>query len=346
MKLDAKTIMSLARGTEYTEETDDGILFSRFTKAERKVFECDEYKGVIPKSYATAGVRLELETDSSFLRLAVSSQDANPRRKFYSFDIYCDGKHIGFIRNFTEDPVYPYKDYAFGDRRETFSLPKGNKRITVYFPWNTYSTLSELEIDDGAYIRAVPSQKNRFLLYGDSITQGYDAFDSSLSYASRLTDIFCADSVNKAIGGAIFMPELAMEKSRLNPNLITVAYGTNDWNICDIETFRERSFRFFRYLSETYPDTPIAAIAPIWRADMHESRLFGDFSQVARTLQEITGRIPNAVLIDAFGFVPQDTAYYADSYLHPNQNGFAHYADALAAALKEKFPHIAENADR
>ena len=74
--------------------------------------------------------------------------------------------------------------------------------------------------------------KNRLLAFGDSITQGVDVVHPSLAYAPTLARLMDADSRNKGIGGEVFFPALLEEKEDLDPDFVTVAYGSNDWSKC------------------------------------------------------------------------------------------------------------------
>ena len=71
--------------------------------------------------------------------------------------------------------------------------------------------------------------KKRILCFGDSISQGYDALYPSNQYTPQLAKLLDAEEYNKAIGGEIFRPELALARDDFEPEYITVAYGTNDW---------------------------------------------------------------------------------------------------------------------
>ena len=82
--------------------------------------------------------------------------------------------------------------------------------------------MNEIELDDEAIITPIRKLR-KVIMYGDSITQGYDAAKSSLSYASRLADTLNADVVNKGIGGSVFMPELARCKGNILPEFINSA---------------------------------------------------------------------------------------------------------------------------
>lgn len=59
MKLNYGIIQKFAFGVSYTEKSDDKIIFSRFSEQERAVLSYGK-----EKSFTTAGVRLEFDTDS------------------------------------------------------------------------------------------------------------------------------------------------------------------------------------------------------------------------------------------------------------------------------------------
>lgn len=197
-------------------------------------------------SFATAGVKLDFITDSNNLNIEVCTEKSNPHgRNFYSFDIYKNAKLISQIRNYNKDPKVPYKNYSFNGRHKYINIGKGIKRITVFFPWSVRGILSKLELDDGSVIKSV-GKKRKIIMYGDSITQGYDSAMSSRSYASRLSELLDADIINKGIGGTVFIPEIAGVKRKSPPALIVVAYGTNDWNGAEYEWFKRRCTSFLK----------------------------------------------------------------------------------------------------
>ena len=330
MKLDYKTIQSIALGIEYLEINDNKILFSRFTKQERS---CLNYGK--DNSFSTAGVRLEFKTNSKILKLAISVKESNPHeRNFYSFDVFCNDGMIGQIKNFNKEPQYPYKEYTLADRQKAFKLPDGLKRVGIYFPWSVQGMVRGIELDDNSII--IPMNKKRkIIMYGDSITQGYDAKNPSFSYASRLADALDANVINKGIGGSVFMPELTRYQTVIPPNFITVAYGTNDWRGSDFPDFKYRCCEFYENLINVYPNTPIFAIAPIWRADINEKRKLGKFSVVADMLKDIAKKRKNVFFIDGIDFIPKNKSYYRDGYLHPNDKGFNLYADALIKEINK-----------
>lgn len=331
MKISYDIIQKLAFGVEYIEAQETRVIFSRFSKDERHALNYG-----MDKSFATAGVRLEFETDSRYLRVAVCTEKANPeRRNFYSFDVCVNGQLIGQIKNFDADPLFPYPEYPLSDREQTFFLGIGAKKICIYFPWSVQGMIREIEVDDGASVVPVV-KKRKILMYGDSITQGYDAGKSSASYASKLTDQLDADGINKGIGGSIFLPALATVKGNISsPDLVTVAYGTNEWRGSEYQPFKERCESFFENLVKNYPNTPVVVISPIWRADCAENHKLGDFSTVADVLHKVSAGYRQLHFIDGIDFVPKDTAFFRDGYLHPNDEGFEKFADALIKNIQK-----------
>lgn len=275
-KIPFETLQRLAFGVSYTKIADGLLYFSRFSENERNNVQPNEYYET--KILSTAGVRLEFITDSRTLELETAAQTkSRQNRMFYAFDIVCDGKLIGQIKNFTEPPVYPYGDYPFDDQKGVFTLPAGNKRICIYFPFTVTGKIRSLSLDDGAAHRPV-AKKTKLLQYGDSITQGYDAIFPSRTYASLTTDRLDADTVNKGIAGSLFWPELVQDKPDFRPNLITVAYGTNDWNAAgNFDDFKRRCNAFFARLAAHYPETRLPRFplsgAPTARKAVRSARL-------------------------------------------------------------------------
>ncbi len=326
--LNFDTLRSLAFGIEYAENQKGQIIFSRFSKSERESLSYGR-----DNSFATAGIRLEFLTDSRMFKISVGARSSNEQgRNFYSFDVYCNGKFFGSIKNFNSEPVYPYKEYRLADRHKTYKLPNGVNHISVYFPWSVQGVIKDIEIDDNAFIKPVPKGK-KLIMYGDSITQGYDAALPSASYASRLADLLCTDCINKGIGGSVFMPELTKQMRRLRPDIITVAYGTNDWNISEYEDFSSRCMEFFDNIYRNCPSTPVFAISPIWRADCNGQRKAGTFAEVSEFIKNAVSKYENMFFINGFDFVPKKEIYFRDGYLHPNDKGFEFYTKAISEQI-------------
>ncbi len=333
MKLSLEQIESITTGVVRVAEENGTIRFHRFTEEQEVLYgkiSAVEDRSFNKRCVATAGVRLWFTTNSKMLKMKLEALESTSRQ-YYSFDVFVDGKPLGYIDNFSSvelPQAYTEVELPRGKAEKEFSLGDGEKEVCVYFPWSVCPAVEEIAVDDGAYITPVKPAK-KLLAFGDSITQGYDALRSSHRYVSLLADKLGAEELNKGIGGEVFFPDLAKTKDEFHPDYVTVAYGTNDFSLREEDDFKVRCRDFYVALSQNYPDSKIFAITPVWRSDYQGKRAFGPFENVERYIREAVADLENVTVISGFDLVPKDTKYYADLRLHPNDAGFAFYADNL-----------------
>lgn len=336
MKLNIEQIRKIVTGAVRVEEEDGRVRLFRFTREQEEMYK-QRNNDYYTRSFCTSGIKLLFKTDSKNLTLRIT---ATPRytRSYFSLDVFVDGKPFGYIDNFSDvDLPEDYTGFRFGDStfEKTFRFADGVKTICVHLPWSLEVSFDGITIDDGAFLEGIKPPK-KLLAFGDSITHGYDALRPSNRYIAKLADKLCAEEFNKAIGGELFYAPLASLKDSFTPDYITVAYGTNDWNCIDEESFKVRCRDFYVNLRKSYPDSKIFAITPIWRKEMNDYRKFGDFMNVERDIIEITKKIGNITVISGFDFVPKDEKYFADARLHPNDEGFEHYFKNLYEKIKSE----------
>ena len=330
MILTVDQIKEITVGAARVEKIPQGrVRFYRFTEAQEKAYK-DYSAEFYRKTFATSGIRLEFKTDSKSLSMTVNvSSRLSSSRRFFAHTVYVDGKLVGKIER-EQDDHRP--DGAFSGE---FDLGEGEKTVRIYFPWSARSELVSFELDDGAFIEPV-EKKCKMIIFGDSITQGYDALVPENSYASIITDALDAEARNKGIGGEVFWPVLGALRDDFEPDYVTVAYGTNDWARNDEETFDRDCEAFYTRLSANYSGATIFAISPIWRGDKDsEKSKVGEFSYLSKRIKEVADSLPNVIFIDTNGFVPEDSSYFSDLFLHPNDAGFAPYAENLLAEIKK-----------
>ena len=332
MTLTLEQLIPLTKGAAFCDEAEDGIHFHRFTREQEALYDAHERTDFAPKSRTTAGVRLDFMTDSRTITVDAVSYYGFSYQTYphFSFSLLCNGERIGAWGSHTSPDCSLFA---------SITLPEGEKRITLHFPWSSVGVLRSLSLDDGATLSPIPSSR-RMIMLGDSITHGYYASEPHLSYASRIADALDADMRNKAIGGEIFFPALAdTDDGDFDPEIITVAYGTNDAARTEKDEFEKNCSAFFPLLSARYPKAKIFALTPIWRPLCEQGdRCRFDFFHVARHMEKAIDPLPNVTLIDGFSFVPHDTHFLWDAVTHPNDEGFVHYADNLLAKLREHLP--------
>lgn len=335
MKLSFEQIKQIITGVAYVDEKDGSVFAHRFTREQEELYKSTDMS-FYNKCLFTSGVRLVFKTDSESLYIKINGRSAGTR-KYFSLDVFADGKPVGYMDNFSDIELprdYTQFELPIGEKSQNFRLGQGTKTVCVYMPWSVSASIEEISVDDGAFVEGIKPYP-KLLVYGDSITQGYDALRPSARYGAILADRLGAEEINKGIGGERFFPELAELKDDFVPDYITVAYGTNDWSGTDEETFKTKCRRFYANLSRNYPDSKIFAITPIWRKDMHQDKPFGDFKNVENNMLSLLADIDNVTVISGFDLVPQNENYFADLRLHPNDEGFGYYSENLYAKLKE-----------
>lgn len=335
MRLSADKLEALSHGAVRVKEENGKVSFYRFTEEQQRLYKNSGNESFYRKTFAPASVRLEFRTDSSslFIKLNVPFPTT---RSYFSVDVCVNGKMIGSINNYSDADMsgnYTTKNYKIGNFEKNFELGCGEKTVTVFLPWSVPIELEEVSIDDGAFAEPVVRDK-KMLVFGDSITQGYDALHPSKHYISILSELLKADAYNKAIGGEVFVPALAGTDESFDPDYIIVAYGTNDWSKDEPGKFKSNCKEFYVSLSQKHPTSKILALTPIWRKDYKEQSDCGEFSFIADYIEEVASGLDNVYCLNGFDLVPHQEKMYGDLVLHPNDSGFAYFASNLFEAIK------------
>ena len=328
-------LRAVTTGAAAVRQEEDGFRFYRFTDRQMAAFDQTHLLFTEKRLRAAAGVKLSFRTDSRRLTLRVGTS-LGSGRSYFSFDLVVDGELRDSLDNFPHLDLpagYAGGSYPGKEGEKQFDLGEGEKTVCLHFPWSVRVLLRELSLDDGARIEPV-IPKEKFLVFGDSITQGYDVLHPSRRHIARLADALGMEEWNKAIGGSYTAPGLARERDAFDPALILVGYGTNDWTCCTPEQMRENYTAMLTALRDNYPGVPCACLTPIWRAAIDETRKLGAFSEAERIIRETAADFPQATVVDCVDFVPHEPAMFGDLILHPNEAGSDHYFNALYPALR------------
>jgi len=145
----------------------------------------------------------------------------------------------------------------------------------------------------------------------------------------------CGSSKNTfAIGAEAFCPWLAELKDDVEPDYISVAYGTNHWHRSSSEEFRAICEEFYDKLVANYPNTKIFALTPIWRKDRTDITRFESFEEIGEIIADVVKKYDNVTCISGRNFVPEDETLFSDLYLHPNDKGFKYYSEGVKKAVE------------
>ena len=283
------------------------------------------------KTFSNSNMIISFFTDAEKLILKYRAESASSRR-FAFLDVKVNGFFVAHYG--TEDVGNTH----YGTLE--IPLPGSKSKAEIFLPHLARVYIEELTLVNSSLFQTAPRQK-RIVSYGDSITQGYDAKYPLCSYTAILAEELQAELINKAIGGDIFNPALALAGTSRSADLVTVAYGTNDWSKCSgKEEILANCEKFIAHLTKLYPHVPIAAILPIWRKDHDRQTASGNFFEIRQELRKIMDKYSGVYVIDGLSLTPHVEDFYSDRYLHPNDPGFMFMGHNLVKELKKSLPGL------
>ncbi len=327
MKFTKEIFDSLIRGAYDTCMLEDGALCARrFTERQRNVIG----EKIPTGPYHNAGMRLDFYTDAKSMSMEFRYL-LHTSRIFISIDVYEDGvMTYSYFENNSLDAKRGAFDFTFEKQ--------GRKRVTVYLPYTSDLGFEKIELTGESFIEPYNDYAGYILMMGDSITHGYDAERTSQSYASCVMRRLDLDGINQGVGGYSFHCESldsALFDGKGQPDIITVAYGTNDWNVKTRENFCRDIDNYFARLRELYPSVPVLVITPVFRASHYIPTKAGTFDFAREYIASAAKKYSNTYVLDGDKMVPHLYDYFRDVRLHPSDAGFATYGTCVADAVAE-----------
>jgi len=321
MKLTFDQIKSVTVGALSVKSTDKGIEFDRFTPLQVAAWYALEHV-LGERAEATTGVRLDFYTDAKELRLSFTSGN--------KIEVLVDGL---FREQFLMEEKRKEGERAVFAITDLLGKPLERARVTVVLSSHDRAVLDALELVDATYIEPVKHEK-KILFIGDSITQGWASQYDSLSYAWRLTNFFDADSIIQGVGGGFYHRSF-LDDIDFDPEIVFLAYGTNDFGHYPTKDAMRAEVRAFHDgIAERYGDKKVFVISPIWRG--RQEKPMGSFAE-CREIVIDEARRHGFVHVDGLSLVPAGPSFFFDRDLHPDDLGFAFYAERL---LKEILPQL------
>ena len=300
-------------------EEDGWIRFSRFTEKQCVWL---EQHGFPRDRYSTSGMRLEFLTRGGQISFEYQSeQSSNGNVAIFGMEITVNGIPAYHIYK-EELPISDRIDFEIQEHCEYV-------HVAVYFPLRATLKLKNIVLPEDS--KAV-NKELKILTLGDSITAGAVCRHSNHCYVNIIADKLNAQLINQGVGGACFSPDF-LEKLQFRPDIITVAYGVNDfWGN---SLFTETPYKFFEKLNALYPDSRIFCLLPIWCGNT--IKINGKTLDMGRRyIKEIAEKYQNISVIDCVNFVPHLAEFYWDDVkLHPNDLGFLYYGNHLYKRLTE-----------
>ena len=324
MELTLSQLRSITLGALDISQEGDAFFFHRMSQQQADAF-TRQSPELGPRASAPSGIRLDFFTDATEVAMRYRLGPHISDRAYFGMDALVNGTLTA------HEGALSYTDGQEGTLH--VHLDGKENHVQIFLSAVTPISVLSVTVTDGAFLRPYKPRR-RILMYGDSITQGYDAYYPSACYANRLAMYYDAEIINQAIGGACF-DAATLAHAGDGFDFITVAYGTNDWRKREGAVIEPYADGFMDRLKELYPDTPVFVILPLWRSDFLDTYRAGDF----RVCRALIGRLAakhGFHVIDDFDMVPHDKRYFWDARLHPNEYGFFLYAQRLSELINEK----------
>lgn len=339
--MEKEQLQSILYGGKLKDD-DNGYLLERFTKKQINLFaENDKF---LKRLSGAAGICLDFYTNAIQIQIVYQILSMADREVMH-LDIYEDGV---MVKSFEGKP-FDGQEFSTVYCRE--NTKQEWSRITVYFPYMAKIKLYEVSIfhSKDALIQTVEQgrpgmvqtgiKRKKLLCYGDSITQGYDSLYPSQTYAARLARYYDMELWNQGISGYVFDARVIDGELTYKPDIVTVAYGTNHWDLSDspnqiqVNT-QVNADTFFQKLIQVHSNSKLYFILPLWRNDIVTDVRGRSFEELRKILRDTASQYPIQI-IDGFYAVPHQKEFFADQNLHPNDMGMACYSELLTKILQE-----------
>ncbi|MBO5019454.1 MAG: SGNH/GDSL hydrolase family protein [Clostridia bacterium] len=201
------------------------------------------------------------------------------------------------------------------------------QRFTLHFPYYAFPIITSVKLEDATVF--LPQKRQVDILFlGDSITHGANSVNPSNTYVMRVARNMDIGILNQGNSGFVY-DEGSIEKV-CEPKIVVTAYGINDFHRKNIELIDRDTTEFLQKLKETYKNSKIVSILPLWTVwnGNDENYKVAERNCIKSIYEEYSDYI-----IDGYNLVPHNKKYFADE-LHPNDQGFAFYGDKLTKELE------------
>jgi len=323
MRLPLNRIYAFTRGCGDLSVLDGEVFFDRIGAAGRAYY--DPNPAWHLRARCPAGVVIEMKTDASAVHIHMRVRGG--ARPYATVDAVVENCLVSSV----------HSNQIEGDLRGILDLPPCDRArlVQIYLPHSAAANLVSMDLVEANSVEPIEPART-LLALGDSITQGMDAVHPSQTYAAIAARQLRMGLQNYAIGGAVFARESFPKPPMMNPDLITIAYGTNDFT-------EGRSVDMARgYLEQVrvlFPDTPIAVLMPLWRmnGDVEGWRNSSgmSISDYRNSLHSIVDEL-NFQVIEHQWLLPAVTSLYIDG-LHPCDVGHSILGMNLANRLARIF---------
>ncbi len=281
------------------------------------------------------GVRLELVGDADLVRIVYSAQTDQTGYRGdgagITFQSWAEGD--GGWGLLGEAPAY------VGESQQCMVPARPGSRTVIYVPEGMKPTVESVKAGRGS-IEPAPDQP-RWVVYGDSVAEGWIASAPALAWPAVAGRDFGLDHANLGYAGASRGEIASAEQvGRVEADVITVCHGTNCWTRTphSAEQMRANTDAFLEILRQDHPDTPIVVASPVIRPDAEAkpNRLGATLGDLRAAMEEVASkRIADGdtrmSLVRGLDLIGPE---HLGDGIHPDDEGHARMASGIGAAVR------------
>jgi hypothetical protein len=320
------------QGVLRTEATERGVLFHRLTEAQVSYVSRQPVFAAFARS--PAGVRMGLVTNASFVDVTLCVPPGDATVPTVALDVEVDGVVTTHAQPVPAEGMASFTMRLFEAPRD---VDEGLCReVSVYLPYHRPVILEGLCVDDHATVDPLPRPARRLLMFGDSITQGAFASSGFASMATQLGRLLDMELLNQGLGGHMFDEQFVDAHLHFNPDVVVVAYGTNDWSMRTREQERRHVSAFVGRVRRTFSPqrTAVVVATPLWRHDGGRLGPGGTLADFCAGIAEAAAAVGGVQVIDGARLVPQRSEYFSDG-VHLNDTGSSLCAAGLFCEMRK-----------
>ena len=219
---------------------------------------------------------------------------------------------------------------------------RGRHRVELWLPHMVRADLRRLEPAGEGSLTPGAVHYARWLALGDSITQGMETPLPTGTWVARCARALNINVRNYGIGGAKAEVYLAEHPIDWPYDVMSVAYGINDFNqACPLETYTENLRRLVERQAGDHPDAQFIVVTPTrWVGREEDPNELGlrldDYREAAA---KTAAALPRTRVVAGTDLIPDDATLFVD-HVHPNTEGMAAYAEAMAPHLVDALPPL------
>lgn len=299
----------------------------------------------------TAGVTMELETDSTELALEVLL-DGEPSGTRAVLDpirgedddaldgisVDVDGRHLPCSMPTESESVLRF---SLDDPEEAplpglVMLPGLGEthHVRIWLPALRGCAVRRVW-GNGTFVQPV-DQRSQLLVIGDSIAQGFVTGDPATAWPHLLADSFGFDIVNQGLGGQVFQTGTLLGLASLvDPVAVVIALGENyRYEPCRARPTARDVRNYFVEVARIWPEVPTFVCTPLWHdEDASPSHAMSCWERVPSMIAANVSVHDEMMLVDGLRLLDHDSSLLADGYEHPSELGSRQVARRLQVLM-------------